>query len=292
MTAPDIGGLSECMQEPCTPQPISRDDVYYTRKGATNVDNRSADNRDPLAGSSWSSPATVAGFAQSAANDVLLRFATAEGNGAKRLLDLGCGAGRNAVPLARLGWHVVGVDLSLPMITAAAARAREQQLEGRLQLALAGMHELPFAAQSFDFIVAHGIWNLARSGSEFRHALAEAGRVARAGSALFVFTFSRNTLPRDAQPVANEAFVFTQFSGQPQCFLTAEQLVTELRLAGFAPDPRCRFANSIGRSPERSSAAARRSFTRAGFGPLWILADTQRHRGGRDAVLTVHWPFC
>jgi hypothetical protein len=99
------------------------------------------------------------------------------------------------------------------------------------------MHELPFAARSFDFIVASGIWNLARSGSEFRRALAEATRLARPRSALFVFTFSRNTLPPDAQPVSNESFVFTQFSGQPQCFLTAEQLTTELGAIGFTPDP-------------------------------------------------------
>jgi hypothetical protein len=31
--------------------------------------------------------------------------------------------------------------------------------------------------------------------------------------------------------------VFTQFSGQPQCFLTEEQLVSELGAAGFAPEP-------------------------------------------------------
>jgi SAM-dependent methyltransferase len=195
------------------------------------------ESRDPLAGSSWSHPTTVAGFAQSPPNEALMQYAVDERNaGARRLLDIGCGAGRNAVPLARLGWNVMGVDLSLPMIAAAAARVRDEHLERHLQLCLGTMHELPFAARSFDFIVANGIWNLARSRSEFRHALAEAARVARPRSALFVFTFSRNTLPPDAHPILNESFVFTQFSGQPQCFLTAEQLITELAAVGFGPD--------------------------------------------------------
>ena len=60
--------------------------------------------------------------------------------------------------------------------------------------------------------------------------------MARPGAALFVFTFSRHTLPRDAQPVAHEPFVFTQFSGEPQCFLSEDQLVSELAAAGFMPD--------------------------------------------------------
>ncbi len=213
--------------------------VDTRKRKATTVNGPSENDRDQLAGSPWSRPATGAGFAQSAANETLLRFAETEGkNAPKRLLDIGCGAGRNAVPLARLGWHVFGVDLSVPMIAATVARVREEHLEGHLRVAAAGMQELPFVAQSFDFIVAHGVWNLARSGSEFRRALAEAARVARAGSALFVFTFSRNTLPSDAQPVPNESFVFKQFSGQPQCFLTAEQLLAELLAVGFVADPR------------------------------------------------------
>ena len=202
------------------------------------MNNPSQDDPDPPADSPWSRPGTVAGFAQSGPNQALLRFAAGEENhAATRLLDIGCGAGRNAVPLARLGWNAIGVDLSRPMIAAAAGRVRDEHLESRLRLVLGAMHELPFPARSFDLIVAHGIWNLARSGGEFRRALAEAARVARTPGALFVFTFSRNTLPPEAQPVANESFVFTQFSGQPQCFLTAEQLLSELGAVGFAPDP-------------------------------------------------------
>ena len=98
------------------------------------------------------------------------------------------------------------------------------------------MDRLPAEDDAFDLVVAHGIWNLARSAAEMRRALSEAARVARSGAALFVFTFSRNTLPAGAPSVDGEPFVFTQFSGEPQCFLTAEQLVAELGAVGFEPD--------------------------------------------------------
>jgi len=99
------------------------------------------------------------------------------------------------------------------------------------------MEIIPARDCSFDVVVAHGIWNLARSGSEFRQAVREAARVCRPGASLFLFTFSRNTLPPGAPPVRGETFVFTQFSGEPQCFLTENGLVSELRAGGFALDP-------------------------------------------------------
>jgi SAM-dependent methyltransferase len=194
---------------------------------------------DPLSGSPWNAPETVAGFAQSSPNAVLMRFAQDELSrcGGGRALDLGCGAGRNAIPLARMGWDVVGIDLSRPMLEAAAKRSHDEGLDDGVKWVLAPMDAMPARDASFDLVIAHGIWNLARSGAEFRKALGEAARVSKPGAGLFVFTFSRNTLPPQTDPVRGESFVFTQFSGQPQCFLRSDQLVSELGAAGFAPEP-------------------------------------------------------
>jgi 2-polyprenyl-6-hydroxyphenyl methylase/3-demethylubiquinone-9 3-methyltransferase len=152
-------------------------------------------------------------------------------------VDLGCGAARNAAPIAALGARVVGIDLAAPMLDAARRRAEEEAVGDRVSLLRAPMDAVPLADGCADLVVAQGIWNLARSGAEMRRAMAEAARVARPGAGLFVFTFSRNTLPRDAPPVPGEEFVFTEFAGEPQCFLTEDQLVRELAAAGFEKDP-------------------------------------------------------
>jgi 2-polyprenyl-3-methyl-5-hydroxy-6-metoxy-1,4-benzoquinol methylase len=185
--------------------------------------------------SPWTSPEVVARLSTSRPNAELMNFAAKEiqKRPRARLLDIGCGAGCNAVPLAQMGWDVLGTDLSEPMLEAATRRAQDGALTKRLRFEHASMEKLPVEDHSFDFIVAHGIWNLARSATEFRQALQDAARAARDGAALFVYTFSRSTLEPDATPVAAESFVFTQFSGNPQCFLTKNQLIEELGGVGF-----------------------------------------------------------
>jgi ubiquinone/menaquinone biosynthesis C-methylase UbiE len=186
----------------------------------------------------WSAHETVAGFAQSPPNDTLMQYAegrrrTLSGNVA---LDIGCGAARNGVPLATAGWRVIGTDTSEPMLEAAAKRFRQEGLDGGATLVRATMDALPIADHIADLVIAHGIWNLARTGVEFRAAVREAARAARPGAGLFLFTFSRHTLPDPVTPVRGETFVFTEFAGEPQCFLTAQQIVEELGAAGFTPD--------------------------------------------------------
>jgi ubiquinone/menaquinone biosynthesis C-methylase UbiE len=189
--------------------------------------------------SPWISPEVVARFSTSPPNAELMKFAAKElqTNPRARLLDIGCGAGCNAVPLAQMGWDVLGTDLSEPMLEAASRRAQDGALTKRLLFKHAPMEKLPVKDHSYDFIVAHGIWNLARSTDEFRQALQEAARAARESAALFVYTFSKHTLQPDATPVAGESFVFTQFSGNPQCFLTKSQLIEELGSVGFTQEP-------------------------------------------------------
>ena len=186
----------------------------------------------------WSAPETVQGFVNSPPNDVLMRYAEClTASGVSRVcLDIGCGAGRNAVPLTRAGWQVIGTDNSDPMLAAAAQRRDAEASGDRLHLVHAEMDALPVPDRCADLVIAHGIWNLAASSEQFRRAVREAARAAKPGAGLFLFTFSRHTLPPQAAPVPGETFVFTQFAGEPQCFLTEAQVADELSAAGFDTD--------------------------------------------------------
>jgi SAM-dependent methyltransferase len=212
------------------------------------------------AGRRWEHAQTVAGFASAGPNEVLVGFANRlrDGSQQQRCLDIGCGAARNAVALANLGFRVVGTDLSAPMIEAARIRVRATPMAAAVDLVFAGMTSLPFRDSSFDLVVAHGVWNLARSGAEFRSAIAEAARVARPGSGLFLFTFSRRTLPLHVQPDAGESYVFSAWNGEPHCFLEEGELIGELARAGFVRD---------GPGPLTEYNAPRPGEVRPGSGP-------------------------
>src|SRR5688572_31581254 len=60
------------------------------------------------------------------------RLLQAYGNGPVRtVLDLGCGTGNHALPLAQLGYEIVGVDRSAGMLESARKKAISQQINGK-----------------------------------------------------------------------------------------------------------------------------------------------------------------
>jgi ubiquinone/menaquinone biosynthesis C-methylase UbiE len=106
------------------------------------------------------------------------------------LLDVPCGYGRHAIPLARAGYRVVGVDRSRTLL----AEARRRAGEGPPELVDADYRELPFADESFDAAL-NLFTSLGFLGDDQDvRVLAEIGRVLRPHGRLVIETMHRDLL--------------------------------------------------------------------------------------------------
>ena len=81
-------------------------------------------------------------------------------DGPLRVLDAGCGQGTQAIALARLGHHVVGIDLSDALLDAARGAAAEETDDVRRRLHFATGDLLALGedhAHRYDLVCCHGV---------------------------------------------------------------------------------------------------------------------------------------
>lgn len=138
---------------------------------------------------------------EEAARAVELLLETSDLAPGTRVLDLACGAGRHLTPLRAAGLTATGLDLSLPLLRRAAARA------GRPGLVCGDMRSLPFAAGVFgavaQFFTSFGYF---ATREEDRRVLGEVRRVlADGGTFLLDFMNAERVreelVPEDTQRI-------------------------------------------------------------------------------------------
>ena len=103
-----------------------------------------------------------------------------------RVLDAGCGGGRNIQYLMREGYEVFGVDVSAEAVAAVRTMARE--LAPRLpaeNFHVAGVEEMPFPDKFADVVVCHSVLHFARDEAQLDAMVRGLWRVLRPGGMLF-----------------------------------------------------------------------------------------------------------
>ncbi|MCX0244718.1 class I SAM-dependent methyltransferase [Streptomyces drozdowiczii] len=108
--------------------------------------------------------------------------------GARDVLELGAGHGRDALHFAREGFTVRATDFSTVGLEQLRASARAQDVDGRVGTAVHDVRDpLPLADASVDGVFAHMLLCMALSTEEIHAAVREVRRVLRPGG-VFVYT--------------------------------------------------------------------------------------------------------
>ncbi len=123
-------------------------------------------------------------------DEFVIRFlhAAIRPRGQRRVLEVGCGAGRHVMLFAKEGLEVVGTDIAQAALDFTRRRLEQERISG-VALEQAHAAELPFPDASFDALLAWRFLHVL-SREEAERAVAEARRVLRPGGSLLVGTRS------------------------------------------------------------------------------------------------------
>lgn len=101
----------------------------------------------------------------------------------KKILDLGCGAGRHAIYFAKRGFYVVGLDSSKTALKIAERRLKKEGLSN-YDLVFSSLFETPFSDGEFDAVISISAIDNFKI-SDIRKGLKEVRRILKKGGFLF-----------------------------------------------------------------------------------------------------------
>ena len=122
-------------------------------------------------------------------------------DGVRRVLDAGCGVGRQLLPLAQHGFQVVGVDREARVLEVPKSKLVAAGLPALLLLA--DLQELPFAEGRFDLAVSINVINHGYAAT-FRDYCRELDRVLKPGGRLFINVSPRTFTEKVRLPQTRE----------------------------------------------------------------------------------------
>jgi SAM-dependent methyltransferase len=168
--------------------------------------------------------------------DQILRGNIAPG---MRVVDAGCGGGRNIAYLLRERYEVFGVDVSAEAV--AAARELARKLAPGLpseNFQVAGVEAMPFSDELADVVVCHSVLHFARDEAQLEAMVRGLWRVLRPGGMLFCRLASTIGAGEGMafEPVGGRRF---RMSHGAEWLLVDEAMLMELtrRLGGELVDP-------------------------------------------------------
>ena len=126
----------------------------------------------------------------------------------KRILDAGCGAGRNLTYFLKNGFDVYAIDKNHDSIERVKNLARDMAPQlSRENFKLGAVENIPFADNEFDVVISNAVLHFAANKQHFDEMLFSMWRVLKDGGFLFVRLASIIGIENEVKPLRNGRYL-------------------------------------------------------------------------------------
>lgn len=181
----------------------------------------------------WNQEEIVEHFRNVTASDYWIEFIN-ETDIQGKILDLGCGGGRNFGYFAGQGYDVYGCDLHEHMVEASRKMVEDivKPYNYIDRVVKANTLELPYQNSMFEVVIANGLYHNLESVELFRQAISETARVIEDGGYLCLNMFDATIVDKSLEKMDKEYLYMTP-DGVSMILLPSEliiQILSENRL--------------------------------------------------------------
>lgn len=149
-----------------------------------------------------------------------------------KILDAGCGEGRNAVYFINQGYQIFGVDQNETAVQYCRYMAKSiDKTYDSHRFQLAGLEEIPFHKEAFDAVICSAVLHFAQDESNFWAMINEMLRVLKSGGVLwFRMTTAFGGIIEKSKPLGDGKYLLPDGSGR---FMLTQSHVDKLEKMGL-----------------------------------------------------------
>lgn len=154
----------------------------------------------------------------------------------QKLLDMGCGGGRNSELAAQEGYDVYGCDYSKSMVEATQKRLKKLLGEKvSKRFVEANMCNLPYEANEFDLIISNGVLHNAYSLEDFEKAINELSRTLKTNGLLLLNLFTSDNLDTVSIKAVNNENLYVTTKDLRMTLFSSNEIVKIFASVGLNP---------------------------------------------------------
>lgn len=153
------------------------------------------------------------------------------------VLDLGCGGGRNTELLIKMGFDTYACDLYDSMVKAAKKKVVSlldiRNIEKRI--IKASMLKLPFKEESFDIVIANGVYHNTNSPNQFTNAIKETNRITKKNGFVCLNVFYKGLVAPELCTTKLSKYLFMTKEGLHLILLPKRNILLLLKSLNLLP---------------------------------------------------------